>query len=372
MAMEIYLYSYTAFLLLLSVAMIAAAVRRPKVKEYPMRKNFNPRVLVMMPCKGHDIDLAGNIRAAMGQDFKGYDFITIVEDGKDPALMDIRKAGARHMLSGNYRCMGSKKVRSLAAAMSRFRNYDVYVILDSDTRVDSKWLGRLVAPLGYKGVGLSTSFQVFNPVGGFWSKVKHAWGFIGQGLLESERTRFGVGSSLAFRKDLMSREDFRYFSSSISDDIALTSIAKGRGLGIAYVSSANPYSDCNDNFPQFAEWSTRQTALLTAADRRLLYFGIASYSAIILLQISSVALAVLVNPLFLLFLIPSIAGALRLYTRSGRVSSLLIYFILNPIYLANLVAASRMRTIKWRGSVYGLNEITQGVKRHGAGGSGKV
>ncbi len=365
--MYIYLDAYIAFLFLLSIAMVAAAIRRPKVKGYQWKKGFNPRVLVMMPCKGHDIDLAGTIRAAMGQDLKGYDFITIVEDGKDSAMMDIRKAGARHMLSGSYKCKGSKKVRSLAAAISKFRNYDIYVILDSDTRVDSRWLGRLVAPLADRSVGLSTAFQVFNPVGGFWSKVKHAWGFIGQGLLESERTRFGVGSSLAFRKDLMSRKDFRYFSDSISDDIALTSIAKGRGLGIAYVSSANPSSDCNDSFPQFAEWSTRQTALLTAANRRLLYFGIASYSAIILLQVSSVALAALVNPLFLLFLIPSIAGALRLYARSGRASSFFIYFILNPIYLVNLVAASRMHEIKWRGSIYSLNEITQGVKEHAAG-----
>ncbi len=358
----IYLDAYIAFLGLLSLFMIANTFVPRKKDEYATRKDYAPRVLVIVPCKGADIDLAGNLDAVKRQRYKNYNVVAVVESNSDIALEAIGESHTKFILADpKYR--GSGKVKNIASAIAKFRDYSIYVILDSDVLVGSMWLEQLIAPLADKSVGLSTAYPVFKAIGGFWSKVKHAWGFVGNGMMESKSTRFGWGGSLAFRKDLLSGSDFSLFAGSVSDDIALTRIAKGKGLKIAYVPEANPIVTCNDNFVQFVEWSNRQSALSVAGNRKVLYYGIVFYSAGILLLVSAIALAVFVNAVFLLFIVPSVLGAAKLYLRSkGQTYMLGIYFIMNFIYLLNLLRAGQMRTIRWRGRVYDITSIRKNRK----------
>ncbi|MGI0100442.1 MAG: glycosyltransferase [Candidatus Micrarchaeaceae archaeon] len=353
---------YVAFLGVVAALMLANVLVPRKRKRIGPSREFRPKVLVVVPCKGHDIDLEGNLNTAKAQRYGNYSVIAVVASKDDVAMRAIRKSGIRYMVS-DPRYRGSAKVKSVATAISRHRDYDAYVILDSDARIRSDWLRLLVAPLADKDVGLSTAFQVFVPIGGFWSKVKHAWGFSGQGLMENSMTRFGWGGSLAFRRDLLLGDDFKYFSNSISDDIALTRISKSRGLRIEYVEEANPEVKTDDSFSSFAEWSNRQTALSIAGSRGLLYLGFAFYFMELLILVSSLLLALLHGLLFLALLAPLVAGALKLYERSGRAYAAALYFMLIFVYLLNLIAASRMDAIEWRGRRYSLTEIKNDTSR---------
>ncbi|MGD0510538.1 MAG: glycosyltransferase family 2 protein [Candidatus Micrarchaeaceae archaeon] len=356
--MNVYILAYAAFLTLIAAFLTLNALV-PRKKEVYKPTSYMPKTLVMIPCKGFDIGLKENLMAAKMQSYGNYEVVAIVASKGDTAFKSIRQTRTKFMVA-DLDCKDcSGKVRNIASALSKFKNYDAYVILDSDVLVGKDWLQLLVTPLANRKVGISTAFPFFEPVGrGFWQKVKHAWGFVGQGMMENSRTRFGWGGSLAFKKDLLSKMDFDYFSESVSDDIALTNIARRKGLGIAYVPEANPVVRSDEDFGRFIEWSNRQTTLSVAGSRKILYFGLIFYSLSILLLVSAALLGALVNTLFFLLLAPFAVGAVVLYLRSGGRSYMLgIYFIMNFIYLYNMIVASRTRTIEWRGRSYDITKI---------------
>lgn len=356
--MNAYIIAYGAFLALIALFLVLNMLL-PRKKENYRSGSYRPRTLVMMPCKGFDIALNENLIAAKAQSYGNYDFIAIVASKNDIAVKSIKQTRTKFMVAdiGCKECSG--KVRNIASALAKYKNYDAYVIVDSDVLAEKDWLSLLIAPLADRKIGISTAFPIFEPANNnFWPKVKHAWGYVGQGMMENKRTRFGWGGSLAFRKDLLTKEDFKYFSESISDDIALTNIARRRGLEIAYVEQANPIVRSDEGFGRFFEWSNRQTALSVAGSRKILYIGVAFYSLSILLLVSSILLAILVNAIFLLLLAPFAIGALRLYEKSGRRKYMLgVYFMMNFIYLYNMVVAAKTKTINWRGRSYDITKI---------------
>ena len=244
-------------------------------------------------------------------------------------------------------------------AIETFGNYEVYVIADSDIRISRSWLGTIIAPLSEKGIGLSTMYPHFNPIGGFWSNVKSVWGTVGEGLMKRDSSKFGWGGSLAFKRELVDRKSFQFFKNSgysVSDDICLTMITKKKGLEIAYTDSAQPVVNTQDNFSQFWEWANRQTTLSILGNRKNLYVGILFYSAESLVIVSGIILSIFISPLFLILLLHSLRNA-WITLRKSRQKSLMIIpitFLLPFVYLINLLIASRKKSITWRGFTYTL------------------
>ncbi len=346
---------YEAFIILVFLALLAGSLAPGRKPRERRAGKYAPRVLVIVPCKGTDIQLARNLIAAGNQDYGRYDIIVVADSARDPSMREIRKAGLKH-ITLDFESNGSRKVRSLSTALSRYRSYDAYALLDSDVLVGPDWLRELVAPLSDRKVGISTTFPVFEPVGkGFWSRAKKAWGFVGQSLMRSDRTAFGWGGSLAFRRSLISgKEDFRYFSNSISDDVALSNISKRKGLRIAYVESATPIVQVKESASSFFEWSTRQTVFALIGNPSLFYYGVAFYTASALLELSAIVMAVLVSPLFLLLITPIIIRAIKLHSVSGDAALLPMPFMMDFIYLFNMLRAKSMSTITWRGVKYSV------------------
>ncbi len=353
----ILLMIYTVFLSLIFLFLLGVSLLPSSKMKYATRKNYRPKVLVIMPCKGKDIDLVANLKAAQGQSYANYRLVAVVDSKKDLAFKPINTTKTECIISDKKYGMGSGKVGAIATALKRYQA-DVYVILDSDVLVGERWLELLIAPLADKSFGISTAFPVFQPKAGFWSRVKHAWGYVGFGLMESERTRFGWGGSLAFKKELVNGKYFDYFADSISDDIAITNLCKKLSMRLAYVPQANPIVYTDDDFGRFMEWSTRQTAFSIRGNSILFYYGVFFYSASILLFISGIVLGLLVSPVFLVFLLPFILGARKIYIRSdGSLEVLAIYPLINPMYLFNLLAASGMKSVQWRGRSYNISKI---------------
>lgn len=353
------LYIFVAFLSLIFVFLVAVALPRKSHKEYKTSRNYRPRVLVILPCKGTDLTIAQNIESLKHQSYTNYDIIGVVYSKRDKALGFLRAAKINVLFTNRSYTRCSGKVASIATAIGRLKRYDAYVIADSDITAPNDWLAKLIAPLADKTIGISTTFPYFNPIQGFWSRVKMVWGFVGQSLMESSKTRFGWGGSLAFRKELMGKKELAYFKTAISDDMAITKIAKSERLGIAYVKSAMPTINTKESLQTFSEWANRQTALFAAASRPTAYYGIAFYALSLLLFVSSIALAIAVSPIFLLFLVPTALSIARCYNRARRKSLdvAFIYFVVQIVYLANLLKATRMRFIIWRGRKYPVQRL---------------
>ncbi len=357
--MQILLAIVTSFLALvwLGLVLIALSGFLKKEETYPVQKRLG-KVLVMVPCKGRDVTIERNLRSLTQQDYESYDLVAIVDSKNDGALPVIKKLGIRYILSSKNPKGASGKVRAQATALRRFRNYDIYVNIDSDVECKSNHIRELVAPLSDKSIGVSTAYPYFVPVGGFWSVVKMVWGFVGNGMMESRVTRFPWGGSFAFRKDLIGPKELGVFERGISDDITIEYFVKRRGLGIAYVDKKSINVNVDDSFASFLEWSNRQTALTILKTRKVLYYGLAFYGAQALLLVSGIALSVFVSPLYAIFLLPFVIGVIKTFTRSRCSYALLIpiCFMINFMSLTNLLAASRMKSIEWRGAKYDLKK----------------
>lgn len=351
--MHILLDIYTAFLSLILIGLIVLNMLPREVEVYPAPERY-PSVLLIVPCRGMDITLRQNLLSLKRQRYRNFRLVAVVDSEDDKALTVIKGLRIDHIIS-SYSSRGSGKVRALATAISRFRGYDAYAVADSDIVAPREWLARLAAPLSDGRVGVSTAFPYFRSLGGAWSDVKEVWGFVGEGLMESERTRFVWGGSFAFRKGLLDRRSLRLFGASISDDIAITRICRAKGLSIAYVRGAQPTINIRESLAQFIEWSNRQTAFSISGYRANLYYGLAFYTANILLLVSGIALSA-ISPLFLVLLLPFILGLARTYRRerTKKLGTIPIYALINFIYLANLAVASRTREVEWRGRRYTL------------------
>lgn len=351
---------YMAFLAIVSFGLILLeAVKKLESRKSRVRgeaEAFNPRVLVMVPCRGSDISLLENLLSLKNQDFSNYDMVAIVDSEDDVSLGAIREAGVRHIVSDAecIRCSG--KVKALASALSAFSDYDAYVIADSDATFSRKWLSALIAPLASPEYGLSTAFPLFVPMEGFWSRVKMVWGFVGNGMMESSITRFGWGGSLAFRKSLLDNGNFSLFREAVSDDSALTRFSLSAGLRIAYCDGNYVSVKSKETLSSFVEWSNRQTALAIRGSEKLYSMGLLYFSLRLLLLASSIALAVTVTPYALLLLLPYALNIAKIYVRSGRRDPLIapLFMAMDMLYIGNLLKARRMATIVWRGREYVL------------------
>lgn len=331
---------------------LGIAAKRPKEKA----KAGKMRILVMVPCKGTDIQLERNLRNATKQDYPNYKAVAIVESKGDPAFKSIKKAGIDFIIA-DFKCKRcSGKVKNLASAIRRFSNFEYYCILDSDVNAGKGWLSALASKMNEKS-GIVTAFPTFKPAdNGFWSKAKHIWGFVGFGLMENPKTRFGWGGSLLFRRELLKNGGFEYFSESVSDDIALTKLCKKLGLKLAYAPEALPIVDCKESASSFLEWSNRQTAFSVLGDRKILYIGLVYYWACALLLVSALLLSIFYSAWLALLALPFLLYAARSYQRSdlAGIWTIPICLVLTFVYPYNITKSAFLRQIQWRGRSYQL------------------
>ncbi len=359
------LMPYTVFLAIISFVLILLGLRR-HVPEGISKNRYRPRTLVIVPCKGMDVTLEKNLRSLKGQDYRNYDVVAVVDTMQDLALPTIEKVGIRNLVSSQRFVDGSGKVNAISTALNACKGYEVYVIVDSDVCVGKSWLRLLVEPLGDSNVGLSTTFPQFRPIGGQWSKIKYVWGLVGIGLMEDRKTRFGWGGSLAFRKDLISgKREFAFFSRSLSDDIALTRLARVRGLDIFYSKDAEPIVNTDDGFGPFVEWANRQTALAVRGDPKIFYFGMVYYGMQIVLILSALFLSAYYTPIYLVFLVPALLRIYKDYDRARwkMPAIALIDFFMPFLLFYNLLVGKTTKSITWRGRRYPLSSISLNAPR---------
>ncbi len=315
------------------------------------------RALVILPIKGVDYEIEKNLTSLLDQDYDAFDITAVVDSYEDRSVVFLKRNGIKHIVS-SATCAGcSGKVRAIYSAILEYPEYDFYVVADSDIRVQKTWLSSLLLPLLDKSVGVSTTFPVFYPEAGFWSKFKMFWGLVGQSMMESNLTKFVWGGSMAFRRDFMDEDSLKMFSQSVSDDIAILRIVKSKDLEISYVPEARPTIHSNDDFETFVEWSNRQTAFSIYSTKKTFIFGMIYYLISLYLILSSIVLSVLVNLSFAVFLFPYLYNSVN-NERKVPVKVwyfLFLTFILPFIYIWNLSHGIIRNNVTWRGTTYSLS-----------------
>lgn len=347
---------------------------------------FRPTVCLILPCKGAERGLEGNIDAALHQEYDDYHVIVVTDSELDPAYGIASAVLSRNPERPSRLCiskgstLASGKVAALLTALAEDRSRsEVYAFLDSDALISPSWLRDLVDPLSEDWIGATTGFRwYFSSDGGLWSHVEAAWNAAGTNLLFNDRYNFPWGGAMAIRSETLDRIDIRgIWSGAISDDMSLNSALKMHGYKIFFLPQCTAATFTHDNLQGFLRWATRQTTLTRVYNHGLLRYAALAYGFLdftFVLGIISAGLGVMVaSSWFLpsvLLLCPTALGILRSFHRNSTFKRALPHFrqqfkraaykeaiasLVVPWIMAFcIIKSSRTHEIEWRGRRYKL------------------
>ncbi len=191
-----------------------------------------PPVSILKPCKGIDPGIYESFRSHCLQDYPEYEIIFGVSDPDDPVIasvkdlqsefprINIRLVVCPQILGTNI------KVSNLVQMLPQAR-YECLIVNDSDIRVAPDYLQRVVPALADQQTGMVTCLyraiaedslgSILEALG---VSTDFSAGVLAAGMLEE--IRFGLGSTLAFRRsDLRKIGGFETIVDYLADDYEL-------------------------------------------------------------------------------------------------------------------------------------------------------
>ncbi len=394
---------------ILLIQCILALVAALRFTHYSLRKRaarqnrYQPKAVVIVPCKGLDHDFDENLRAVLVQDYRDYEVIFVTESENDPAhgalsrLIKQNRRSAWIVVAGEAKAQG-QKVHNLCAAIDMLdsidRRTEVLVFADSDARPARNWLAELVAPLGDKRIGATTGFRWYEPSinqhdpgGSSASILLSAWNSSALALL-GERSSFAWGGSMAIRRENFEKLGVKkLWQGAASDDYVVTSAIREMGQRIKFVPPCLVESHADVTFQSLLEFTTRQMRITRVYAPRVWklacvahsFYNFTFWGGFVWLTASFL----FGNPNYTLaaslagvYLLGAITGALRamvatrLLPTSGESGRKLWWAyalpgpIVSLIYLYNVIASAWTKRIVWRGIGYDLVSPNETVILH--------
>jgi cellulose synthase/poly-beta-1,6-N-acetylglucosamine synthase-like glycosyltransferase len=366
--------------------------KRELAKPVP---TWTPFVTVIAPCRGVDEGMEGNLASLLQQEFPNYEIVFVVDDAADLAVEVIEHA---RMSSGSDQVLtklmtaakavvSAQKVENLReAVLHADKRSEVFVFVDSDTRVSPVWLRYLVAPLEDTGVGATTGYRWFiseKPT--FASEMRSVWNSsVASALGPNTKSNFCWGGSMAMRRDIFERIGMREkWLGTLSDDFAVTRTMQAAGLPIVHVPQALTATVENCTFRELLEFTTRQMKItrvyatplwVMTLIGTLLFNGVLLASLLMLvLAVSDVAFWSAVGTLVWVsafsigkawLRLDAVRLALPQYRRELKRQfwTQNTLWALSPLlFLYNSIAALLSRRMTWRGTTYELKSPTETV-----------
>ena len=222
----------------------AASFLRWKADRSARPTQSLPAVSILKPLKGIDPDIYESFRSHCLQDYSEYEIIFGVSDAADPAVAAVQKlqqefpsCAIRLVVCPNI--LGANVKVSNLAQMLAVARYDYLVVNDSDIQVESDYLQRVMAPLTDEGIGMVTCLYrgVAAPtLGSRLESLGISTDFCAGVLVARQLeggVRFGLGSTLAFRRDDLERVGgFHSLVDFLADDYELGRRVAGLGLQV--------------------------------------------------------------------------------------------------------------------------------------------
>lgn len=205
---------------------------------------FLPPVTILKPLKGIDPQIWEAFCSHCEQNYPDYQIIFGVDDPNDPAVEVVRRLQARYPdrkidLLICPRNLGTNRKLSTLVQMLPTARHEILIVNDSDIRVASDYLRRVMAPLKDSAVGMVTCLYrgIASPsLGSRLEALGISMDFV-PGVLSArviERgIHFGLGSTLAFRRtDLQAIGGFEGVLDYLADDYELGYRISALGKGV--------------------------------------------------------------------------------------------------------------------------------------------
>jgi ceramide glucosyltransferase len=203
-----------------------------------------PPVSILKPLKGTDPEMYESFRSHCLQDYPEYEIIFGVSDPADPAVANVEKLKKEFsdrsiQLVVCPKILGPNVKVSNLEQMVQAARYEYLIVNDSDIRVERDYLQRIVTPLHDTRTGMVTCLYRGVAAGTLGSRLEalgistdFCAGVIAARLLEGGLS-FGLGSTLAFRRDDLNKIDgFKSMLDFLADDYELGNRISRLGLKI--------------------------------------------------------------------------------------------------------------------------------------------
>jgi ceramide glucosyltransferase len=230
-----------------------------------------PPVSILKPLKGTDPEMYQSFRSHCLQDYPEYEIIFGVTDPADPACacveqlrQEFSQRAIKLVVSPN-KLGANLKVNNLEQMMSA-ASFQYLIVNDSDIRVESDYLRRVIGPLTDDRVGMVTCLYRGIAAPSLGSQLE-ALGIstdFSPGVLVAQQLEgglhFGLGSTLAFRRrELDQIGGFRAIVDFLADDYELGRRISDLGLKVVLpdvvVETNLPAYDLRDFLAHQTRWA---------------------------------------------------------------------------------------------------------------------
>jgi ceramide glucosyltransferase len=363
---------------------------------------FLPAISLFKPLHGDEVGLEANLRTFFDQDYLRHVAVAggkTVENGvsrvellfcarseADEALEIARRVAADYpeitarFISSGEPWAANAKVCSLAA-MAKVATHDLWAISDSDVRVTSDYLRRIVLPFADEKVGCATClYRGVVIKGGFWSQleavgmtIEMSSGICADSLLEP--VRFALGPTMVTRRARVEEMGgFESMAEYCADDFVLGNWIAKNGYKVVLSGHAIDHmvlqADFVDSMKHQVRWmkSTRFSRPMGHFGTSLTFgvpFGVMAWAGALMLGMPVLGWCALVGSVLGRSVQAWAVG--RYVVQEKRIWATMVLFpvrdLIGPLIWALSYASNR---IQWRGEVYEL--VDGGRMRRAAGG----
>lgn len=211
-----------------------AFLRASQAAAYPNSEASLPPVSILKPLKGLDPEIYESFRSHCLQDYPAeYEIVFGVSDPADPAAASVEQL-QREFPERTIRLVVCPKILGANVKVSNLEQmlaasrFDHLLVNDSDIRVEPDYLQHVVAPLTDSKVGMVTSLYRGIASGTLGSQLESlgiSTDFCAGVLVARQLEgglRFGLGSTLAFRRTGLARiGGFKAIVDFLADDYEL-------------------------------------------------------------------------------------------------------------------------------------------------------
>lgn len=205
--------------------------------------SHQPPVSILKPLKGTDPEMYENFRSHCLQNYPEYEIIFGVSEPDDPAIKLVEQLKSEfpqrtiRLMVCPKQLGTNTKVSNLAQMLPQAR-YDHLIVNDSDIRVESDYLRRVLAPLTDPKTGLITCLYrgvANSTLGSHLESLGISTDFCPGVLVarQLEGIKFALGSTMAFRRrDLATIGGFEALADYLADDYHLGQRIAALGLKV--------------------------------------------------------------------------------------------------------------------------------------------